>query len=142
MSHDEYQVDHEKLDQSVKARYELRDANFGSVGRWINGFFWFTMVVGIVGAYLLMMFIFNVLVKTDHKFATIPVTAPKNLPKAAPLQNNVTATKDMTDLRMAEQEMTHTYGDSKTVKGSIQIPVDRAMEIVAKKGINGGQTTP
>jgi len=142
MSHDEYKVDHEKLDQSMNARYELRDADFGAVGKWINGFFLSTIVIGIIGGLLIMMFMFNVVVKTDHKFATVPVTAPKNLPKAAPLQNNVTAHKDMSDLRAAEKAATQTYGNSKTVTGATQIPVERAMEIIAKKGVNGGQSTP
>jgi len=60
------------------------------------------------------------------------VDSTKNAPKLAPLQNNVTAWKDMQDLRIKEHKLTTTYGT--TPDGKTRIPTDRAMEIVASEG--------
>lgn len=135
MSTHEYHEDPEALEASMKARYELRDANFNSVGKWINGFFIFTaFCLGI--SFLAMLLIHTMFTQIDRPVTSTVITAPDDLPAKAPLQNNITAWKDMQDLRLREKEQTTTFGEGAN-EGRVRIPVERAMELMAEKGRQG-----
>ncbi len=126
--------DHLKLEESRKARYELRDGNFGSVGKYINGFFIFTAISFAI-AFVAMLIISPVVNNLDRPVNSTVMNEPKVVPKIAPLQNNVTAWRDMVELRERERVATQTYGEIKGQPGKVRIPVDRAMEKLAAGGV-------
>jgi|688.fasta_scaffold555118_2 hypothetical protein len=133
--HDEEPFDPVAHAAALKAGYELRDMDFWKLGMiGINGFFLFTAVVGFGGAFALMFTIHKFLAATEKPMMESAMTAPKNPPRIMPLQTNVTTWKDMQDLREAEAKKTKDYAPKKDQPGMMQIPVERAMEMVAEKG--------
>jgi len=61
-----------------------------------------------------------------------PMMPPKNAPL---LQTDVTAKKDMEELRAQEHKMMESSGWMKEDAGFARMPVDQAMEVVAKRGL-------
>jgi hypothetical protein len=130
-----------QLEASRKARYELRDGDFWAVGKAINGFFIFT-AVSFALAFVAMLLISPIVNNLDRPVNSTVMNEPKVVPKIAPLQNNVTAWRDMVELRERERVATQTYGEVEGKPGKVRIPVDRAMEKLAAGGrsaiITGG----
>lgn len=136
MSTHEFHDDPEQLALSQAARYELRDGNFWSVGKWITGFFVFSAIsFGI--AYLMLIGIGSTVVRGSHPINTTVLTLPRQMPLKTPLQNNITAARDMEELRAKEREVSENYGPSESNPKVMRIPVDEAIEKLASKGTQG-----
>lgn len=135
-THEEYKDDPVALEKSMKARYELRDGDYVKVGKAINGFFIFTAVCFVL-SFFAMLGIHQFLTQIDRPMTSTPLNPPQQLPTKAPLQNNITAWRDMVELRERERVATQTYGKVDEAKGTVRIPVDRAMEKLAEKGVAG-----
>lgn len=130
---------HPELDAEENALaqlgYETEDVAYKSLARSIGWFFVFVIFCGVAGAVIFFLFIGGSIGGAVKEF-TRPneSTAPfvKRLP-AEPnplLQTNVTARTDIRDLRRGEEELLHgapTFIDRS--KGTVRIPIDRAMEI-------------
>ena len=136
MSTHEYHEDPEILEKSIEARYELRDGNFWSVGKWITGFFVFA-AISFALAYGLMLGIGGTLAKGAHPINLTVANPPGFIPEKAPLQNSITTSKDMKDLRAKERAETQEYATADAAKGTMRIPVDAAIEKLGKQGTQG-----
>jgi hypothetical protein len=141
MSTHEIHEDPAELEASIQARYELRDGNFWSVGKYITGFFIFSAIAFAL-AYFLMLGISATLVKREHPINLTVANEPSWMPEKAPLQNSITTATDMKELRAKEQVDTEQYGKP-DAKGKLHIPVDAAIEKLGAKGtagVTGGGT--
>jgi hypothetical protein len=112
--------------------YEKRDADVGRVGR--IGFF----VGSIVAiAFVAMWWLFGFLV--DHEMKTSGQPHPmagrmkRTEPPAPILQTNPSA--DLRALRAREQAVLDTYGWIDRERGLVRIPIEKAMDLLAKRGI-------
>lgn len=136
MSTHDYHEDSEILEKSIQARYELRDGNFWSVGKWITGFFVFAAIAFAL-AYGLMLGIGGVLVRSSHPINLTVPNPPGFIPEKAPLQNSMTTKSDMKELRAKERAETQEYSTTDQAKGTMRIPVDAAIEKLGKQGAKG-----
>ncbi len=143
MSTHEYDEDPEILEKSINVRYELRDGNFWSVGKWITGFFVF-VAVAFALAYGLMLGIGATMAKSAHPINLTVANPPGFIPERAPLQNSMTTKSDMKELRAKERAETQEYSTTDQAKGTMRIPVDAAIEKLGKQGAQGvtGGTKP
>lgn len=79
----------------------------------------------------------SVLDRADSfKFGRANTEVQRTPPDEAPLlQSNITAKKDMVDLRHKEEEKLNSYEEVEDHPGTYKIPVKKAMEIVAERGL-------
>jgi len=134
--HDNHVEDPKELAKAVDAGFEHRDLDTSQIGKSMFIFSIFT-VLSLAAGLLIMMLMYNVMGYGNPKVLADP--APRRqLPPGPLLQSNVTAKTDIRDLRVAEEKRLAEQGvDSKT--GKAHIPIDRAIEIVAREGLPAPQ---
>jgi len=111
------------------AGYEVEDANVREV--IIAGV---SIAVGTFIVCVLMWFLFNALKRGEAEAQTIsPLANPYQLPPEPRLQ--VQPYVDLENLRRHEDELLNTYGWVDKNAGKVRLPIDRAMDIVAQKGL-------
>ena len=113
-------------------RHEPGDVDTSFLTKFGIGMF-FLIIVFLFGLWGL----FEYFVKREADLGPPPsqgvgVTAQK-LPPEPRLQRN--PVRDMQEMRAAEDQVLHQYGWVDPDKGIVRIPVDRAMDIIAKKGL-------
>ena len=93
------------------------------------------LLLGVVVVMLLMIALFNVLMEVHpmHRATDSPFVAERASPPEPRLQVNPAA--ELQRLREAEQSLLTTYGWVDQEAGIVRIPIERAMEIVAERGL-------
>jgi hypothetical protein len=130
--HKDIDDDPVELAHAESLGYDHRDLPFHKFNGIFIGFFVVTFLF-MVMAFVSLNFIYGT-VNSKHPLVSGYVEAPKDVPKKAPLQTNISAWKDMQDLRRKEAETKTTYGVSDADKTKVRIPVERAMEKIAEAG--------
>lgn len=141
--HDGQPTEHEiaELNKAISLGYDHRDLPWNAVGKGIGAFFVLTAVLSAVafGALWVTMRLIGV----DRPPFVPQQEATKNKPLLAPLQDNVTAKKDMSDLRKLEDKKLNSYGNIDGQPGKVHIPVERAMEMMSGSTATGApQSVP
>jgi hypothetical protein len=119
-------------DPLVELGYERADVSMRGIGRALWFFFGFAVfcAVASIGAlWVMKRDVFAVQEQAKPFTDRIP-EAPNPL-----LQTNVTAKSDMRDIRRYERETLNTTAWVDRQNGIVRIPVSRAIDIVAKRGI-------
>ncbi len=111
-------------------RHEERDVNARAVTAAGLGIFGFT-----VAAVFAMWFLFNFLARreTPGEPARAAWSETSQLPPAPRLQASPAA--DYKNIRAAEDKLMNSYAWIDPDKGIVRIPVNRALEILAQRGI-------
>lgn len=113
--------------------YETRDVNYTALTKAIVGFFIFSFACAVAGyiflRYLLGPNSYAVGYKAQTAITKIPA-APNPL-----LQNNVNAKLDIQSLRNEEDSVLDTTGWANSEHTRVHIPIDRAIDILATRGI-------
>lgn len=109
------------------AGHEERDVNVFAISA--TGLAIFALVLVTVFG---MWFVFNMFVQREAAKSPPLVSAPK-FPPEPRLQ--ATPVEDYRNLRATEDQLLKSYGWIDPDKGIVRIPVDRALEIVAQKGL-------
>ena len=119
-----------KEDPLVELGYEHRDVNIKAIRNAAMGYFTFTTVCFIVGAFLFW--------KWDPQFSTEFQNAKLNLRIPAPpnplLQSDVTAKTDIMQLRQHEDAVLTSTGWDEA-HSNLHIPIDRAMDLILQHGL-------
>ncbi len=111
-------------------RYEKRDVNVRQVTLFGVGL---VVVIGI-GAIVSMWFVFKYLAfRTTPGPPPSPLFEAQALPPGPRLQ--ATPAMDLKAHRAAEESRLHSYGWVDRNAGIVRIPVEQAMDLVAKKGL-------
>ncbi len=111
-------------------RYEASDANVVSLTKFGIGL---AIVAAVV--LVLMLWLQNFFAAQNQR-ATPPVSplaAQRQAPPAPRLQ--VAPARDLRDIRMVEDSVLHSYGWVVRDSGVVRIPIERAMELVAQRGL-------
>ena len=110
--------------------YERTDAHIPSIWKFIVGLF---ALIGV--ALLLSLGLFRYLYRSEQADvqAATPMESKRVLPPAPRLQINGTA--DYSELRRKEEEALTSYGWVDKNAGVVRIPVSRAMELIAARGL-------
>ncbi|HSE90681.1 MAG TPA: hypothetical protein VLJ79_31010 [Candidatus Binatia bacterium] len=116
--------------QPEESAYELSDLNAGYVGLFGIGLA-VVLVIAVVVASLLIQY------KTvQHVRRDTPIPQLAREREATPgTRLQVDAQNQRRQMRAAEDAMLNSYGWVDKDAGIVRIPVDRAMEILAKKGL-------
>lgn len=120
---------HPDQDQLAKMGYETRDIALNTLSRWLMGLFIFIAVAsfGTFGLY-------TVLVPTYREVERIaPLAHVRTYPANPQLQAR--PKRDMIEYRSAEEKLINGY--SKGENGTVNLPLDRAIDILAERGISG-----
>lgn len=119
--------------------HEHREANlsiiiWGAVG----------LVVATIIIMVLVWGMFNILKKTDQTESAeqqvSPLAIPGQLPPEPRLQ--VRPYEELQVLRAHEEDVLSHYGWQDQKNGIVRIPIDKAMDIVARQGPYGGKLAP
>jgi len=134
-THNPTPEDPKELEQVIQQGYDHREIDFSKVGKWTGA-----GTVGLVVFSLLVTW--GALKAYDAVVAKSPNPALRenamvrtDLPPAPLLQSNVTAKKDIENLRRAEEEHLHTSKPVPGKPGYVSIPIEVAMEKLAAQGL-------
>jgi hypothetical protein len=108
-------------------RHEHVDINAFAIGKFGIG-----LVLLTVLAMLLVVGVFKFLDSMDGGTASRTVVNPK-LPPAPTLET--TPVQDLKAIRVAEEQILHSYGWVDQPKGVVRIPIDRAIDLLAQRGL-------
>lgn len=128
-------------DPLVEMGYEIRDVDYKKLRSAIVWFFAFTLV-SIAAGYVIWTKMNPAFSK--EKQATNADVTRRVPPSPNPLlQDNVTAKTDMMLMRQEEQARLHGTGTDQVVDGRVHIPIERAIDILAERGLpNVGGDVP
>jgi len=120
---------HHDRDENPDVGYEVQDANVRQVVMAGIG-----LAAGTVLACFLVYFVFNLLKREGTEAQKVNPMAPaQQLPPAPRLQ--VRPWDELRALRAQEDQTLETYGWMDTKNGTVRIPVDKAMDIIAQRGL-------
>ncbi len=132
--------DHKREDPLTDLGYEVRDMDLLAIGKATTIFFVFVTISFVLGFGILWILVgngnpvkgFNALKdrETQKPFITNPPKAPNPL-----LQTNITTKTDIKELRQNETALLTTSGVVDGAKGIYRIPIDRAIELTAQRGL-------
>ena len=109
--------------------HELSDAHAPHIWKFLLGLF---VLIGVT--VLLMLGMFRVLQRMpDTVPAPTPMEAQRYLPPAPRLQVNNTT--DLQGLRANEEKLVNSYGWVDKTNGVVRLPVSRAIDLVAERGL-------
>lgn len=124
-------ADEHRPEENPDIGYEVADADVRQVVMAGIG-----LAVATVIACFAMYFMFNMLKFTgerEQKHALNPMAGPRTLPPEPRLQ--VRPWEQIQDLHAKEDQVLNTYGWTNKGAGMVRIPIDKAMEIVAQRGL-------
>jgi len=112
--------------------HETRDANVRSVSRFVLG-----LVAGVFAALLLMWFLFDRFAVRAARLSPQPETMAARNPQKEPPEPRLqrAPVMDLTEFRAGEEKLLNDYGWVDPDKGIVRIPVERALDLVAKEGL-------
>lgn len=108
-------------------RHERTDVDAVAVSKFGIG-----LILLCIAALGLLVGVFRYLQSLDPGTTTRVVTKPK-LPPAPVLES--TPVLDLRAIRVAEEQVLHTYGWIDQPKGVVRIPIDRAIDLLAQRGL-------
>ena len=119
----------EDREENKDAGYEIKDANIKQVVLAGLGIAAVTVI-----ACFAMYFLFNLLKHGESQGQTInPMAGPRTLPPNPRLQEK--PWEELQKLRAREEQILNTYGWVNKGAGTTRIPIDKAMDAVAQKGL-------
>lgn len=112
--------------------HETRDANVRSVSRFGLG-----IMGGVVVAALLMWFLFDRFAARETSRSRQPETMAASNPQKEPPEPRLqrAPVMDLKEFRAGEEAILNDYAWVNPEKGIVRIPVERALELVAKEGL-------
>lgn len=114
------------------AGYETTDANIKQISVWTIGIF-VTIFAGMLGMLGLIIGFIKFPVELDRKPTSAEIQ--RTLPPTPRLQVNQTG--DLTEFRAREEAAANSWRRDPN-SGAVQIPVDKAIEIIAGRGVLPG----
>jgi hypothetical protein len=125
-------TEHSQEDPLVELGYETRDADLKVLGKasaFFFGFIFFSFIIGFGIFWWLNP-------DARNEKAAGPPFAKYGPPSPSPLlQTNITAKTDIKQLRMAETTALTTSAVIDRQKGIYRIPIDRAIDLIAQRGL-------
>ena len=116
----------------MDANNQDRDVNVRAVSKFVVG-----LTLGMFAAALLMWLLFDRYAskeaRTSRGFEPMAASDPRKGPPEPRLQK--APVMDLKEFRAGEEQILNSYGWVDPDKGVVRIPVERAMELVAKEGL-------
>lgn len=123
-----------ELAKAEKLRYDHRDLDIDAIRKSMFPFGAF-LVFCLIASFLVMAGLYWLRQQGESAF-TAQVAPPRaSLPAGPLLQSDITAKLDMENLRKREDRMANSYGWADRPNGVARIPIDRAVELTAQRGL-------
>ncbi len=116
--------------QSTTPGYETRDANVGAV---YNFLFIMGVILVATGLVCWGMFHYFSAHMVDPAATDSPFADSRQLPMGPQLQVN--PREDLLKIREEQEKSLHTYAWGNRTAGTVQVPIELAMELLVKKGV-------
>jgi hypothetical protein len=113
------------------AGYETSDANARTLVAWVLGLV-VVLTVAVITAWIFFEVLARHAARTDPKVSPLAVTESKVRPEPRLLEREH---DDLTSVRREEDQVLHGYDWVDKAHGVVRIPIDRAMELIAKEGL-------
>jgi hypothetical protein len=123
---------HPKEDPLIDMGYEVRDAEMKTIGVATGIFFAFVVVSFAIG-FGIFAWLNPAILHEKTTQAPFMSNAPK--PPYPLLQTNITTKTDIKELRQGETAQLTTSAVLDAKKGVYRIPIDRAIDLVAQRGL-------
>ncbi|MNL63672.1 hypothetical protein D3C87_1878270 [compost metagenome] len=94
---------------------------------------WFTVFMGVLAVGLLIFFLRDVQQQTRTKGPSVPIVAPDARFPGPGVR--VESAEDLARLRQSEEQLLGSYAWVDRRAGIVRIPIDRAMTLVASRGL-------
>ena len=95
--------------------------------------------VGLIAAVLLILvflfWLFNFFSKRESRLGHDPVGIRRSMPQTTGPPLQISPRNEMAEMRAAEEKILHSYGWIDEQKGIVRIPIERAMELTAQRGL-------
>lgn len=115
-------------------RHEHRDVNVWAVGK-----VGIALILTTIASLLLMFGVFRYLEVRENAAqippASVKTINPNNLPPEPNVMFNEHESTNQQDIRVDEDKMLNGYGWVDQAHGIVRIPIDRAMDLVAQRGL-------
>jgi hypothetical protein len=113
--------------------YEKRDVSLPTLFKWMIFLFIFVIVCAVISWGVYVMF----LPRGRDRLALEPLTPGQRRPPSPVIQAYPRV--EMRQFRAEENATVVSYGWAKKEKGEVRVPVDRAVEMLAERGLPTGQ---
>lgn len=110
--------------------FEESDANVSALGKYGLGL---AIITAAVLALMLWLQSFFAVQTKNAMPPSSPLSTQRQAPAAPRLQ--ITPEKDLHDMRVAEDSVLHSYGWIVRDSGVVRLPIARAMELTAQRGL-------
>ena len=104
--------------------YEQRDASLSTIIKWVAGLFFFVGAASVAALILYVLFV-------PHEPEAAPAVEERRLPPEPRVQGN--PIPDMQKFRANEEKALTGYAWKDKAKGVVQIPVNRAVDLMADR---------
>lgn len=116
-----------------KARHKSRDLEFGAAVEVALGLILLATAWGLILVRLSPYF--EIRASASQSRPTVAEISAAKLPPEPRLQNN--AVEDLRQIQAAEDQVLTSYGWVDRKKGLVRIPIDRAIDLLAQRGLPG-----
>jgi hypothetical protein len=113
-------------------RFEHGDVNFRALSKFAIG-----LVITAIFSAGLVLGIFQYLLHREGGVPASRIESPAQDARQLPPEPRLEETPmtDLQEMRAAEDKILHSYGWSDQANGIVRLPIDRAMELIAQRGL-------
>lgn len=129
-----------KTDYLNRLGYEDRDVALPALVKW-----WFILAAFIVGMFVISFLVYRLFVpdvRMERNRLPLTMTPIQKKPPAEAPILQVHPKRDMVVFRRDELKYLNSYGWVDESKGIVRIPIDRAMELTAERGLSRAGALP
>ena len=114
--------------------HETSDVDLRRIAFWSVGLI---VLVAVTLAFLIWLFgHFN---NRENRLGRATAELPAQAPETAAPRLQLSPRSDLAQMRAAEEKILHSYGWVDKQKGVVRIPIERAMELTAQRGLPTAQ---
>ena len=110
--------------------HESSDVDLRRITYWGVG-----LAVAVLLILVLLFWLFNFFSKRESRLGHDPVGIRQSTPQTTGPPLQISPRNEMAEMRAAEEKILQSYGWIDQQKGIVRIPIERAMELTAQRGL-------
>ena len=110
--------------------HESSDVDLRRITYWGVG-----LAAAVVLILVFLFWLFNFFSTRESRLGHDPVGIRQSTPQTTGLPLQISPRSEMAEMRAAEDKILHSYGWIDQQKGIVRIPIERAMELTAQRGL-------
>ena len=110
--------------------HESSDVDLRRITYWGVG-----LIAAVVLILVFLFWLFNFFSKRESRLGHDPIGIRQSTPQTTGPPLQISPRNEMAEMRSAEDKILHSYGWIDEQKGIVRIPIERAMELTAQRGL-------